>query len=222
MRQEIYSSHLKLNGKEHHDTLREAENYASSLLSLQHYEEARSLLHRMIPVARRVLDASHDTMIRMSRSYAKALYKDPGATLDDLNEAVTTLEETARTARRVMGGSHPLAVAIEKSLLRSRAKLRARGGSFQRASEEKLRTRRIVSVADRFRHPAATRPTPGRDESRSTSDNQSSARAATDDDAKKRDRAIAEAIPTDADQLFKATVDWAAVRSVSLIDSISL
>ena len=47
----------------------------------------------------------------------------------------------------------------------------------------------------------------------SLSDNQSSARAATDDDAKKRDRAIAEAIPTDADQLFKATVDWAAVRS---------
>ena len=45
----------------------------------------------------------------------------------------------------------------------------------------------------------------------SLSDNQSSARAATDDDAKKRDRAIAEAIPTDADQLFKATVDWAAV-----------
>ena len=41
----------------------------------------------------------------------------------------------------------------------------------------------------------------------SLSDNQSSARAATDDDAKKRDRAIAEAIPTDADQLFKATVD---------------
>ena len=51
----------------------------------------------------------------------------------------------------------------------------------------------------------------------SLSDNQSSARAATDDDAKKRDRAIAEAIPTDADQLFKATVDWAAVRSVSYV-----
>ena len=42
-------------------------------------------------------------------------------------------------------------------------------GSFQRASEEKLRTPRIVSVAGRFRHPAATRPTPGSDDSRSIS-----------------------------------------------------
>jgi len=36
----------------------------------------------------------------------------------------------------------------------ARAALRARGGSFQRASEEKLRTRRVVSVADRFRRSA--------------------------------------------------------------------
>ena len=86
--------------------------------------------------------------------YAAALYQDDDASPDDLPEAVKTLEETARTARRVMGGSHPLAVAIEKSLLRSRAALRARGGSFQRASEEKLRTRRIVSVTDRFRQDA--------------------------------------------------------------------
>ena len=56
----------------------------------------------------------------------------------------------------------------------------------------------------------------------SLSDNQSSARAATDDDAKKRDRAIAEAIPTDADQLFKATVDWAAVLLLSVLSFIKL
>ena len=57
----------------------------------------------------------------------------------------------------------------QEELRDARDVLRARGGSFQRASEEKLRTRRIVSVADRFRHPAATRPTPGSDDSRSTS-----------------------------------------------------
>ena len=51
---------------------------------------------------------------------------DPGATLDDLREAVTTLEETARTARRVLGGAHPFTTAIESGLLNSRAVLRER------------------------------------------------------------------------------------------------
>ena len=47
-----------------------------------------------------------------------------GATPDDLREAVTTLEETARTARRVLGGTHPLTSAIEGDLRESRAALR--------------------------------------------------------------------------------------------------
>ena len=58
--------------------------------------------------------------------YAGALYNDPGATLDDVSEAVTTLEETARTARRVFGGSHPLTVDVEANLRKVRAALRAR------------------------------------------------------------------------------------------------
>ena len=56
----------------------------------------------------------------------QALYGDPGATLDDLREAVTTLEETERTARRVFGGAHPLAMQIELDLRGARGALRAR------------------------------------------------------------------------------------------------
>ena len=56
--------------------------------------------------------------------YAQALCRDTDATLDDLREAATTLEETARTARRVLGGTHPLMSAIEGGLLESRAALR--------------------------------------------------------------------------------------------------
>ena len=41
---------------------------------------------------------------------------DEGATLDDLRGAVTTLAEITRTARRVMGGTHPLTVGIEGAL----------------------------------------------------------------------------------------------------------
>ena len=55
-----------------------------------------------------------------------ALYKADGATLDDLREAVNTLEGTERTARRVMGGTHPLTMQIEPSLRNARAALRAR------------------------------------------------------------------------------------------------
>ena len=52
----------------------------------------------------------------MRANYARALYVDPGATLDHLREAVTTLEETDRTARRVLGGAHPVTVGIENDV----------------------------------------------------------------------------------------------------------
>ncbi len=51
---------------------------------------------------------------------------DDGAALDGLREAVTTLEDTARIARRVLGSSHPLTPAIERYLQKARAALRAR------------------------------------------------------------------------------------------------
>ena len=53
-------------------------------------------------------------------------YEDPGATLDDLRDAVTTLEDTARIARRVFGGAHPTTTGIERRLRNARAVLRAR------------------------------------------------------------------------------------------------
>ena len=56
--------------------------------------------------------------------YAAALFDDDDATLDDLREAVTTLEDTERTARRVFGGAHPLTAGIEASLHNARITLR--------------------------------------------------------------------------------------------------
>ena len=62
----------------------------------------------------------------MRSNYARALYKATGATLDDLREAVTTLEETSRITRRVLGGAHPLTGGVGRELLTARAALRAR------------------------------------------------------------------------------------------------
>ena len=60
----------------------------------------------------------------MRMLFSEALYADPIATLDDLRAAVTTLEDTASTARRVLGGAHPLTASFEETLQDARAYLR--------------------------------------------------------------------------------------------------
>ena len=93
---------------------------------LSRFEEAKSLLRKEIPVARRVLGEGHRLALKMRWIYAEALYKDGSATLDDLREAVTTLEDAERIARRVLGGAHPLVEHIEYALGRLGEALRAR------------------------------------------------------------------------------------------------
>ena len=97
-----------------------------SLRDLSRYEETKSLLRKTIPIARRVLSENHKTTLTMRSVYAEALFCDSGATLDDLREAVTTLEDTERTARRVLGGTHPVTKGIGCHLQTARATLRAR------------------------------------------------------------------------------------------------
>ena len=84
------------------------------------------MLLRQIPVAQRVLGNDNENTLKMRTIYAAALFDDTGATLDDLREAVTTLEDAERIARRVLGGAHPATTAIEQSLRNARAALRAR------------------------------------------------------------------------------------------------
>ena len=79
-----------------------------------------------MPVARRVLGESNDTTLGVRCGYAEALYKAGGTTLDDLREAVTTLEDAERISRRVFGGAHPLTTAIEEGMRNARAALAAR------------------------------------------------------------------------------------------------
>ena len=66
----------------------------------------------------------------MKKMYAQVLYARPDATLDDLREAVSTLEEVERIARRVFGSAHPLVSDIEGDLQNARATLQAREHSL--------------------------------------------------------------------------------------------
>ena len=125
MRHEVYAKRMLLHGEEHVETIRAALNYANSLVGLRH-AEARSVLRKMVPVARRVLGEGHRVTLKMRWNYAEALYKDVDATLDELREAVTTLDDAARIAQRVFGVANPMAKGIESDLRNSRKVLRAR------------------------------------------------------------------------------------------------
>ena len=91
-----------------------------------------------LPSTRREIRSASSSVVTASRTslsvaqlpsvviYAETLYLNPGAKLDDLSEAVTTLEDAERIARRVLGGAHPVTRGIEHHLRNSRAVLRAR------------------------------------------------------------------------------------------------
>ncbi len=83
-------------------------------------------MRKTVPVARRVLGESNHLTLSMRSVYALALYRDADATLNDIREAVTTLEDAGRIARRVFGGAHPLTSTIEDDLRDARDALRAR------------------------------------------------------------------------------------------------
>ena len=59
-----------------------------SLIGLRRFEEAKSVLRKMMPVARRVLGESHELTLKMRTMYAAARCNDADATLDDLRETV--------------------------------------------------------------------------------------------------------------------------------------
>ena len=83
-------------------------------------------MRKSMPIARRVFGDVHEITLKMRWIYARALYQHPGATLDDVREAVTTFEDAERIARRVLGAAHPMTVGLEQALRISRAALRFR------------------------------------------------------------------------------------------------
>ena len=80
---------------------------------------------RSIPVAMRVLGENHEYTLRLKVIYAQSLFHVNGATVDDLREGVTTLEDTTRIARRVWWRA-PITIWVEGALVHTRMAFRIR------------------------------------------------------------------------------------------------
>ena len=110
-------------------------NYARFLKKHEEYDKAKSLHRRTIPMARRALGDSNDITLRMRWLYANCLCDYKNATLDDLVEAVETLEAVAKLWKRVKGERHPETPAVLEALKVAREKLRLRRAAREVASD---------------------------------------------------------------------------------------
>ena len=107
MSRDVYSETLRLYDEESIDVLREANNYAMHLIDARRFKEAKRILRKRIPVARRVLGPEHDLTMSMREDLCRATLDDGDSAASDKREALRTLEDTVGLMRRVLGAQHP-------------------------------------------------------------------------------------------------------------------
>ena len=136
VQRDVYAGRLKLHGENHQETIWSAGYLANSLYRTRRFDEGKALLRKVIPVARRVLGTGNIDTIRLRWSYALFLFRSPNATLDDIREAVATMEETYGTVERVFGAEHSYTREMDPKDIRfARAELRAREGKWRGITE---------------------------------------------------------------------------------------
>ena len=126
--------------------------------------EAAELMLRMTPTAEQIDEIADMAELRNTVSGLLAIESrasrgadsgsdrgnDGSGSEDDASNATPPPDPSRDECERAVARA-------EQAAPEAAAALYADGGSFQRASEEKLRTRRVVRVADRFRSPSTDR-----------------------------------------------------------------
>ena len=125
---QIYQRRLALGGIDDDKTLLAAANVAISLVALEQWAEAKALVRKVIPAARRALGRDHEYTMKLDSALTVALYQDDDASLGELRQAVSIAEVASRRARRVYGNLHPLAETLAEDLDHARETLARRTG----------------------------------------------------------------------------------------------
>jgi hypothetical protein len=115
MGRDIYAGRMKLNGEEHEQTLAAASNYALSLLDLRHFKEAKKVLRKVMPVARRVLGTEHHLTFSLREDLCRATL-DGDSSANEKRDALKMLEDTLGVMRRVLGPQHPDTQRVQRNL----------------------------------------------------------------------------------------------------------
>ena len=121
---EAYNGNLKIHGEHHEETITAAGNCAITCINLERFEEAKSLLRKLMPVAQRVHGTEHMRTISLREDLARAMLDDRDSSLVEIREALETLEEILGVMQRVLGASHPETRRVQQHLKAYREDLR--------------------------------------------------------------------------------------------------
>ena len=137
------NSEYKLRDKDTDLTFFRGKKMAAALLDGDdaHVREARVLLRKLAPKARRHFGPDHDTTLELRSLYASSLYLADAASRDEVAKATTILEDVARTAgRRASFEYGPL---VQAALEEAREKL----ASLETKRRRSTRTQAALEAA---------------------------------------------------------------------------
>ena len=78
----------------------------NTLICLKRFDEAKRILRRTVPVARRVLGTEHAITLSLREDLACATLGGESS-VEEKREALQMLEDTVAVMRRVLGPAHP-------------------------------------------------------------------------------------------------------------------
>ena len=96
------------------DTIEAAVNLSTDLQLLDRHDEAARLLRPLVPGVDRALGREHEQAIKLCRILGEALTHSSDS--KDCDEGLSLLKTTLRTARQVLGPTHPNTLGLEEAI----------------------------------------------------------------------------------------------------------
>ena len=96
----------RIEGEDSIRTLRAASSYATTLIDLRRFKEAKRVLLKVLPVAQRALGTEHDLTLSLREDLCRATLYGESST-NEKRKALQMLEDTVAVMRRVLGTAHP-------------------------------------------------------------------------------------------------------------------
>mmetsp|Transcript_13385 Transcript_13385/g.39912 ORF Transcript_13385/g.39912 Transcript_13385/m.39912 type:complete len:222 (+) Transcript_13385:1-666(+) len=146
IKRDIYARRVATLGASHPETLRNGMNLAILLVKLKLWDDAKSLLHKLLRPAQRSLGADNETTLNIQFTLSSALLNNPNYTRDDLFEAETILQDVLQRRRRVFGLAHPQTRKSELALARMREITQQRARASPHARDNRKRSPRVDSA----------------------------------------------------------------------------